>query len=300
MIRGNLDVLRAARDMDLIYIPSVSYFYFALIAALFHRLRGRRIVYQFHDLITTRSARLRFTSLFISDFVHNTRLGYDEVSRANPFIAKVRNLIIPLTVHFPPDGHSSNGQEGFDGKHNVVFVGQIAEHKGIDILLSAFKLLNRNNGNEVRLHLIGGCADERLKKTLDELTLNSGRSVKYWGYRDDISGFLKKADVLVQTSPAATNESFGRAVVEGMSFGVPAVCFRSGALQEIVIPGHTGLVCEEETAECLAKNIERMLADNDLRKRCGQNAREIYQERYEQSRVKRLWLEAFAAQPSAE
>src|SRR5437868_7337881 len=37
MIRGNRDVLQAARGKDFIYIASVNYFYFALLAALIQR-----------------------------------------------------------------------------------------------------------------------------------------------------------------------------------------------------------------------------------------------------------------------
>lgn len=286
MVRGNIDVLRASRGMDILYLASVSYFYFAILAAIKFRLSGRRIIYQFHDLISRRSFALRLTSLFVTDFVHNTETGRAAVDAANPYLKKKRSFVIPYPIVSDEKSDTDIGKV-FEARRNVLFIGQVSKHKGIDLLLDAF-LLVTNSRSDVTLHIVGGCDDPILKTKLEQ---NAYYGVKYWGYRDDISAFLRKADLLVQTSPPSRFlESFGRTVVEAMSVGIPPVCFGSGALTEIVTDEKTGLICEEETPQCLAKNIFRLLDNDDLRLRLGSGARESYEKKYSTGEIRKSWL----------
>jgi glycosyltransferase involved in cell wall biosynthesis len=290
LISGNLSVLKASISNDVLYIPSIRYFYFAFFAALYYRLAGKRIIYHFHDLVRGRSKQLRFVSFFITDFVHNTQLGYGEVTAANPWLSGKKYWIIPLTVHSSlQDAVSANGEQKFgDGRH-ILFVGQVGKHKGVDLLLDAFEKVSKAQHQDVTLHLLGGCSDPVLRQRVDQ-SCKDAANVKYWGYRTDVGEFLKHVDLLVQPSRVATHESFGRSVVEAMATGVPCVAFRSGALQELIIHEETGLICEQENAECLADNINRLLENNLLRARCGAMAKTRYEEMYSQLRVKSMWL----------
>jgi glycosyltransferase involved in cell wall biosynthesis len=214
--------------------------------------------------------------------------------KTNPAIRGPRNWIIPYPIGARSDfgeEHSSNTLS--DGR-NILFVGQVATHKGVDLLLEAFALLKTSDLN-VTLNVVGGCDEPDLMKRLAAEKENA--RVKYWGYREDVLDMMKKADLYVHPSPPSRfHESFGRGVVEAMSVGTPAVCFKSGALQEIVTDGQTGLVCKYETAECLADTISRLLHDHELRSQCGRLAREQYENTYSDHRVKSLWLELLKAQ----
>jgi len=290
LISGNLTVLKACVRNDVLYIPSVRYFYFAFFAALYYRLAGKRIIYHFHDLIRVRSKQLRFVSFFITDFVHNTRTGRDTVISANPYVIKKRNYILPC-----PTALRSRNSEGvetlIDGGRSILFVGQVSPHKGIEVLIEAFRLLAND---KISLDIVGGCNNEEFRRRFDGLIAANGCEIKYWGYRNDVSSFLNKSWVYVQPSlPSTMQESFGRGVVEAMSAGVPAVCFRSGALQEIVVHEETGLICEEESAECLAQNLRRFLDDSDLRNQCGKRAIQRYEKYFSDDRVRESWLQLF-------
>ena len=290
VVRGNLDVLRASRDKDIIYIAGLQYFYFALLASFIYRFQRKRIVFHFHDLISDKSLRLKIATFFVTDFIHNTKKSYDTVLAGNPFVRKRSNAIIP----FPIGKRNRSGDErevieAFNGHRNIVFVGQVTRHKGVDLLLEAFKLLS-DSQNNTTLHIVGGCNDPLIERQLKAHAAN-GSCVKYWGYRNDALDLIQRADVYVHPSPPSRfNESFGRGAVEAMSLGVPVVCFRSGALQEIVVHEQTGLVCDEETAEALEANLRRMLADDRLRKRCAEQALDRYKAKYHDTLVKDLWL----------
>ncbi|MGA7294299.1 MAG: glycosyltransferase, partial [Terriglobales bacterium] len=114
--------------------------------------------------------------------------------------------------------------------------------------------------------------------------------VKYWGYRADALHLLQSAYLYVHTSPPSrVQESFGRSVVEAMALGVPTVCFGSGALQEIVVDGETGFICEESPT-ALADAIRKMLDDEDLRNHCGERAADRYRTFYSNDHVRLRWL----------
>src|ERR1035438_1772536 len=51
-VRSNLAIYNAARGKDVLYVPSISAGSSSLLAALFFRLTGRRVIHHFHDLGT--------------------------------------------------------------------------------------------------------------------------------------------------------------------------------------------------------------------------------------------------------
>ena len=294
LVLGNRDVFKAAKDKDVIYLPGERYFLFAILASLRHRLQNReqRIVYHFHDLILTRSMLLGLVSHFVTDFVHNTELSRIAVTRPNAYLRKKQNWVIPCPIQPRLEIAANETVEIGSDTFNILFVGQIAKHKGIDLLLDAHELL-RQSQPKVVLHIVGNYQDEDSAIRIKEAVYRNV-GIKYWGYRDDVLEIMKMVDVYVHPSPPSRfSESFGRGVVEAMSTGTPVVCFRSGALEEIVIHEQTGLVCTEESAADLARNLSRFLNSADLRNRCGRLARVEFEENYNSPSVKARWMELF-------
>jgi glycosyltransferase involved in cell wall biosynthesis len=299
LVRGNIDAFRAVHHQEILYLPNLFAVYYAVLAMLFCRLKGRRVVYQFHDLIKSRSRSLRLLSLLITDFVHNTQLGYRESAEQNPYILQKRNFVIPCAVsarnELPQDLSMA---DEFSGKRNVLFVGQVSKPKGIEVLLQAFDIV-ASSQRDVRLHIAGGCQDPEIQQLVERLCERPDSQIKYWGYRNDVQNLTRFADVYVHPSlPSLFQESFGRGVVEAMAASLPTVCFRSGALQEVVTDGKTGLVCAEETVVCLADRLTQLLADANLRSRFGKLAGNRYRELYSDARVKVRWLKLFDENPA--
>lgn len=298
MIRGNLDVLRASLQIDVIYLSGIQYFYFAVLALFFHRFRRKKVIFHFHDLINYSSRRLRFASWFVTSFVHNSNLSLEVVTELNPFIAKKSNTIIPYPVRTLYLLSSNGAFEFFRGRDNIIFLGQVSKHKGVDILLKAFDLLSKSHRN-VTLHLVGGCDDPEMLAQLEAASPENECQIRYWGYRADGLDLLKMSDVYVHPSPPSRfHESFGLGVVEAMSVGVPPVCFKSGALVEIVSHEETGLVCERETPESLEACLRRLLTNKSLRKALGARAFKECSRRFDPALVRSLWLALLRAHRS--
>ena len=178
----------------------------------------------------------------------------------------------------------------------IVFAGQVAPHKGIDLLIRA--VAQMPSRGDVILEIAGGCPPE-YREALDVLIAEAGEiRIRELGYCNDIHDVLRPAYLYVHpTPPSRCHESFGRGAVEAMAVGVPVICFRSGALAELVDHEENGLVCEAETAECLAENLQRMLDDPGLRNRCGEDALERYRTRYSDEPVLRAWQSLLELEP---
>jgi len=93
--------------------------------------------------------------------------------------------------------------------------------------------------------------------------------------------------------PSLFAESFGRGVVEAMAAGVPSVCFRSGALPEHVIHEETGLICDQESSSCLAKQLSILLGDSSLRDNYAHRAHIRYENHYAPEKLKGRWVMFF-------
>jgi glycosyltransferase involved in cell wall biosynthesis len=294
-LKGNYDVLRASRNHDVIYLPGIRYFYFATLAVLFNRFSGKNVVYHFHDLVRRPSLPLKLATPLISDFIHNTHLGYRITASIIPSILKKRNHIVPYPISHPHPTEDNTPFASPDMNRNILFVGQVSPHKGVDILIEAFNSI-AGLRKDITLQIVGGLGDVEFEKIFFQ-SIETGDlkdKIKYWGYRDDVHEILRTAYVYVHPSPPSlTQESFGRGVVEAMSAGVPAVCFRSGALQEIVVHEETGLICEDESPACLAQNLLRFLDDVGFRNRCGKRALEQYEACYSAPQVRERWLPIF-------
>jgi glycosyltransferase involved in cell wall biosynthesis len=292
-VRVNFAIFKGAYDKDVLYVPSISVGSSSLLAALHYRLAGRRVIHHFHDL-GTNDRLFALWIPFVTDLIHNTEFGYQDVVRKLPAIKRKRNFIVPFILEvderLPEDPEVC---QWFTGKRNLFFVGQISVHKGVDILLKAFNLV-ATKYPDVLLHLVGGCGND-FRRELDSEIESAGLRdrVRFWGFREDATRLMRFAHVYVHTTPPSRcHESFGRSVVEAMALGVPTVCFRSGALQEIVLDGQTGILCDESPA-ALQEGISRMLGDRDFRDSCGRNARRRYEDLYSSVAVVPRWRDFF-------
>ena len=297
IIRGNRDVYKAAKDKDVIYIPGVNYFFWSAIAIIRQRLLRRRVAYQFHDLLIRPSLSLRLTSLFVTDFIHCSRLGFNLVSEGNPYIRKRRNHILPYRTGSPRLTSQSIAVNGdFEGRVNLLFFGQVSRHKGVDILLEAFEQVASEFPNTI-LHIAGGYSNTEFETACTEFMAKEHlrQRIKYWGFVEDIEQLLKLANIHVHPSPPSRfMDTFPLAALESMRHGVPTVCFESGGLPEMIVDGETGVICRDESVEGLVDGIRKLLSRPQLINLYSLQAANRYQELYSEEPVKRAWLEAFS------
>ena len=261
---------------------------------MYCRLTGRRVIHHFHDLGTSHRLFPMWVRL-ATDFVHNTEFGFNAVAGKLPTIRSKRNFIVPCIMEvdrrLPDDPEVCRELRA---QRNLFFVGQISRHKGVDLLVQAFKIVSAKHP-DVMLHMIGEGKEEFCAPLQDEIKVAGLQArVKFWGFREDATRLLRFAYIYVHPSPPSRfHESFGRSVVEAMAHGVPVVCFRSGALQEIVLHGKTGLICEEG-AELLAEALNGLLQLAECRDEYGESARDRFEKAYSKRAVLPRWRQFYA------
>ncbi len=90
------------------------------------------------------------------------------------------------------------------------------------------------------------------------------------GWRDDMPALMRRHDVFCLPS---VREPFGLVLLEAMAAAKPVVVFRSGGAPEVVVEGETGLLAEPGDAADLARCLQQLAGDAELRLRMGEAGR---------------------------
>jgi glycosyltransferase involved in cell wall biosynthesis len=97
------------------------------------------------------------------------------------------------------------------------------------------------------------------------------------GFRQDIPEILNEVDLVVH---AAHQEPLGRVLLEGAACGVAIVATDVGGTGEILTDEVSALLVPSDDVEALAGAMRRMLKDEQLRMRLGQEARTAAVEKF--------------------
>lgn len=208
-----------------------------------------RKFYNSADLVT---ANTHGALLDMRDFVENEKLAFVP----NPLVFKNGN------------GHAPDAK--LSPQPLILNVGRLVRDKAQDVLLDAFALLG-DEFNEWRLGIIGdGRYEGALRKQAARLRVED--RVDWHGVVNDPHAFYHIARIFALPSRV---EGMSNALLEAMSCGLPVIVSDGapGPL-ELVEDGVTGLVVPVNDAPALAAALRRLAADESLRKRLGQAARE--------------------------
>ena len=149
----------------------------------------------------------------------------------------------------------------------VACVARMSAEKGIEVLLHAFFEVRRR-GHDCQLLLVG---DGVQRNQLDELVRSrkmEGR-VKLVGVRKDVPELLALVDIFVL---ASRSEGLSNVLMEASAAGKAIVATDAGGSPEIIAHEKTGILVKPGDVSACADAIERMLCDEDLRKRLGLRA----------------------------
>ncbi len=134
----------------------------------------------------------------------------------------------------------------------VLFLGQVNLRKGIQYLVAAARLLEKEN---VRFDVVGpvGITQQAVASTSANLTFH-GRAT-----RDQISQWYERADVFVLPT---LSDGFAITQLEAMAHGLPVVT--TPCCGAVVTDGVDGFVIPARDAEALARTMQRYLNEPEL------------------------------------
>ncbi|GAA4604533.1 glycosyltransferase family 4 protein [Actinoallomurus liliacearum] len=147
----------------------------------------------------------------------------------------------------------------------VAYVGRLTRIKRPDRLVAVARQVRRLHP-EVRFVIAGGGdampATEAAARTF-------GGMCTMLGWRADVETVYAAADLVILTSD---NEGMPVSLIEAGMAGLPCVATQVGSVAEVVRDGETGLLARRDTHE-LTRHIVRLLEDEPLRRKMGDEAR---------------------------
>jgi glycosyltransferase involved in cell wall biosynthesis len=154
----------------------------------------------------------------------------------------------------------------------AAFVGRMIRPKGVDVLMQACDRL-RQRAVPLQVELYGG-TDPENPETIDIETLKAWcaeHGARWLGHVTDMRAVWRHADIFVL--PARTREGMPRALLEAAASARPLVVTNVPGCRHFVRDGVEGILAPPENADALAKALEHLARDPDLRRRMGEAAR---------------------------
>ena len=194
-----------------------------------------------------------------------------------------RIRLVPHCVEVPPSPLPPHS-----GVPRVVYLGRLADEKGVGVLLAA---LARLRGLRWTATFLGdGPKRAALEQEAERLGLR-GR-IEFRGHVGPRERDEALAGARMVAMPSLVPEAFGLSGVEALAVGRPVVSFGLGGVREWLRDGETGLVCAPG-AGALAAQIERLLLDAELAARLGRRGHELVRCRFSGSAVARQMGEIY-------
>lgn len=164
-------------------------------------------------------------------------------------------------------------------KGKIVFstIANLEERKGHRYLLQAIKELRDENSlnNSIFVFEGQGPNESFIRQYIEDNEL--AEYVKLISV-SAIYDLYAATDVTIL--PSIANEDFPNVVIESMGMGKPVIGSKIAGIPEQIIPDKTGILVEPANVAQLKEAITQMLQNKEYRAFCGQNAKDLYLEKY--------------------
>lgn len=177
-------------------------------------------------------------------------------------IGRDRITVLPDAVELPAPYQKQYGA------HKLLFLGRLCREKGIGELLSVMPKLQKRFP-DVKLYLGGIWEDASLKEQM--LSIENCVTDLGWVSGSDKQRILRECDILVMPSYF---EGQSVSILEAMANACGIVASDTGGIPDMISDGQTGLLVPPKDAKALEEKLLTLLADPDLCRRLGENARE--------------------------
>tara|TARA_R110001583_G_scaffold135311_2_gene287108 strand:+ start:1620 stop:2702 length:1083 start_codon:yes stop_codon:yes gene_type:complete len=155
---------------------------------------------------------------------------------------------------------------------NILFLGRLNQNKGIEDLINSFAKIATAHP-EIQLQLAGDGDITRYKTQAIKLGIAS--RVDFLGWISGLSKSQCLANATIYCLPSY-NEAFPMGILEAMSANVAVVASTTGGIPDAITHNKEGLLIEAGNVDALAKALNILLENDDLRQEYVKAAKKKY------------------------
>jgi len=299
-------LLKRLRDFDILFSRSPTALS-SLLAIPFAKRFKKKVVIRpagTADILRIRNSKLSY-------------LKYKCLKMADSFIAINSEIVQELTslgvnkskIHFISNGVdadrfipiTSNGKKvlkkkqlSLPNKKIISFSGRLVWHKGLDVLLWAWKDVLREFPQGAHLIFLGtgslqkDSCEQELKKFVQNHNLSL--NVSFQGNVSNIEEYLQATDIYVFPS---RKEGFPNALLEAMACGLPTIVTRIGGVLDIVKDKFNGILVDVDEPKQIAEAIIFLMRNTEYAIRLGVNARTFVEKNYSLDIITEKYIKFF-------
>lgn len=200
------------------------------------------------------------------------------------FYPEVKSTIISMGVNlnlFNRDIYYTADFFQQGDKKVILFVGRLAEIKGVNYLIDAMKYLQN-----VKLIIVG---DGPEKEKLYQQAKNISDEIVFMGSKthEELKTIYSSADVLVVPSIVdnkGAQEGLPTVIMEAFAAKIPVVATSTGGVPDVIKNNVTGMLIKEKSTQEIVNAIKKLLSDKDLYKSIVDEAYK-YAQKYDYAEV---------------
>lgn len=180
-------------------------------------------------------------------------------------------VVLPNPVELPANLPNRVCTKNCDRyKVKIAFLGRIGKRKGAFDLLQAFAKLAPEVREKAQL-ILAGIGEVEQARSLAE-SLNIEKNVSFLGWVDPQGRSKLLSEVDAFTLPSY-NEGLPMALLEAMSWGLPAITTPVGGIPEVITHSETGLLVNPGDVSQLADALQTLIENESIRLKLGSAAR---------------------------
>lgn len=180
------------------------------------------------------------------------------------FFKKSRKIVLPNGIEVPEEPIQKIKSNFVD----IFFIGAISQHKGINMLVEAFKKIE---DDKLRLHIAG---TGPLLNQLKESSRDDNR-ITFYGFVSDKrkENLSNLADIFIL--PSIWYENFPISIQEAFCHSTPVIGSSIGGIPELIQDGYNGFLFEAGNMEELRRILEELPSKEKELKEMGKSAFEF-------------------------